>query len=453
MSVKLSKLMLSLSLSLFTMTASADGLHQIYQQALQGDPKIKQAQAARDQNFAAISESRAVLLPQITGSISIGNGATNAPHDGKGFEWGDHWGGNAQVSLTQQIYSHGSWLNLSLTEKNASRSDAQLASAQQGLILRVANAYFDVLKAKDNLSFVQAEKRAIERQLEQTKQRYEVGLTAFTDVHEAQAQFDISVANEIFAQNTLVNSLESLTEITGLKHQNLDQLNTDTFSPAIPQPATSGDWVKLAQENNLTLLDQRLAVDIAKQRIDLSKSGHLPTLGATASMTHTYNNEGLSQTTAHNHQGSASVGLQLNVPIYNGGRISSQVEQSRLGYVASAQSLEENHRSVVRNIRSSFNDVRASIASINAYSQAATSADSALKATKAGFEVGIRTIVDVLNSTRQVYNAKKQLANARYGYILSVLQLKQTAGTLKEQDLILISKGLIAAETTTTEKE
>jgi len=446
MSAKLNKLMLSIGLGIFSMAANADGLHQIYQQALTGDPQIKQAKANRDAQFEAVSESRASLLPQITGSVSLGNGATNLPHDDNGFEWGDHWGGTAGISLTQIIYSQGSWLSLSLSEKAASRSDAQLASAQQGLILRVANAYFDVLKATDNLSFVQAEKRAIERQLEQTKQRHEVGLTAFTDVHEAQAQFDSSTANEILAQNTLDNSLDAVTEITGLTHSSLDILNTKTFSPALPMPATSQEWIKVAEENNLAILDQRLAVDIAKQSISLSKSGHMPTLAASAGLNHTYNQDPAQQLVAtkqgHGHYQTASLGLTLSVPIYSGGATNSQVKQARYGYVASAQALEQEHRAMTRSIRTNFNNVRASIASIKAYAQAAKSADSALKSTEAGFEVGTRTIVDVLNSTRQVYSARKQLANARYGYILSVLSLKQTAGTLKEQDLMLISNGL-----------
>lgn len=423
--------MLSVSLGIVSMTASADGLHQIYQQALQGDPQIKQAKANRDASFSAINESRATLLPQISGSIGLSSGGSDKATGS--FEWSSQWTSGANISLTQEIYSHGSWLNLSLSEKAASRSDAQLAAAQQGLILRVANAYFDVLKNADNLSFVKAEKRAIERQLEQTKQRFEVGLNAFTDVHEAQAQFDLSNANEILALNSLENSLELLTEITGLKHTDLDDLNTDSFSAALPAPATSSEWIKLAQENNLTLLDSRLAQDIAKQRIELSKSGHLPTLGASANAS-----KGLRGSSTLGSE----IGLTLRIPIYSGGATSSRVDQSRFGYVASAQKLEQDHRSVVRNVRSNFNDVRASISSINAYEQAAKSADSALKATEAGFEVGTRTIVDVLNSTRSVYNAKKQLSNARYSYILSVLSLKQTAGTLKEQDLILISKGL-----------
>lgn len=444
MTTKLNKLLISVGLGLISCGASADSLHQIYQQALQGDPQIRQAQANRDALFEAINEARSVLLPQISGTISIRNGAVDSGDD-KGWVSGDHWGGDFKVSLSQQIYSHGSWLNLSISEKSATQSDAQLAQAQQGLIIRVANAYFNVLNAQDSLSFAQAEKRAIERQHEQTKQRFDVGLTNITDLHEAKAQLDLSLANEILANNTLDNSFEVLTEITGLKHSSLDVLDTDSFSPTLPSPASARDWVKLAEENNLTLLNQRLSVDIAKQRIDVAKSGHLPTLGASASLTHVYNQNTGPNTTSFipvNNFDQAAVGLQLNVPIYLGGRTSSQTKQARFNYVASAQSLEQNHRNVVRNIRNNYNNVRASISSIDAYYQAAKSADSALQATDAGFQVGTRTIVDVLNSTRQVYDAKQRLSNARYGYILSILSLKETAGTLNEQDLKLISGSL-----------
>ena len=433
MSTKLNKLLISVSLGLISYGASADSLHHIYQQALQGDPQIKQAKANRDAQFEAINQSRAVLLPQISGSISIGNKSTDTRGDSKGWQEGEHWGGSAGVSLTQQIYSHGSWLNLSLSEKAASQSDAKLAQAQQGLILRVANAYFNVLKAQDDLSFAKAEKRSIERQHKQTQERFDVGLTNITDLHEALAQLDLSVANVILADNSLENSFEVLTEITGLRHSNLDILDTDKFSPSMPSPTNAKGWVNLAQENNLELLNQRLSVDIAKQRINIAKAGHLPTLGATASLSHSYNPY-LADT--------AMIGMQLNVPIYSGGRTTSQTKQARLGYVASAQVLEQSHRTVIRKIRNNFNNVRASISSINAYSQAAKSADSALQATDAGFQVGTRTMVNVLDSTRQVYNARKQLSNARYGYILSVLSLKENAGTLTENDLMLISNSL-----------
>jgi outer membrane protein len=446
MSIKLHKLIISVSLGLISYGTSAQSLHQIYQQALLGDPQVKQATANRDAQFEAINQARAVLLPQISGAISLGNTALSFSDDGKGWQTGN-WGGDASISLTQQIYAQSSWLNLSVSEKVAAQSDAQLAQVQQDLILRVANAYFNILEAKDDLSFVQAEQRAIERQYEQTKQRFEVGLTNITDLHEARAQLDLSLADEIFSKNTLDNSFEALSEITGQRHTALDALNTKLFSPSMPTPSKAGDWELIAQENNLVLLNQRLSVDIAKQQIDVAKSGHLPTLGASATLSHFYNqssngSDSSNTTTPGNNFDEASIGLVLNVPIYSGGAITSQTKQARFGYVASAQTLEENYRSVVRNIRSNFNNVHASISSISALTQAEISANSALEATDAGFQVGTRTIVDVLNSTRQVYDAKRQLSAARYIYILSVLSLKETAGTLTEQDLQLISTSL-----------
>ena len=433
MKIKLNKLLLCMSLSMASLGVSADNLHQVYQQALESDPRILQAKANRDSTFEAINQSRATLLPQISASITTGNGLVDLPNDG--WSKAGDWNGNVGLSLTQQVYVHSSWIDLSLAEKRASQSDAALASAHQDLIIRISQAYFDVLAADDNLTFVKAEKRAIERQLEQTKQRFEVGLTAITDVHEAQARFDSSVANEIQAQNQVENSLEALSEITGIVHKDLASLNTQVFSPSLPSPATSSDWLSLAEENNLDLLQQRIAVDIAKQNIDRAESGHLPTLTASAGVNSPYNN---TQSNADN----ASIGLTLSVPIYTGGRTSSQVKQQRFDYVASSEALEQSHRAVVRNIRRSFNNVRASISSVQAFKQTVASAESALQATEAGFEVGTRTIVDVLQSTQLVYSSKKQLADARYAYILAVLQLKQAAGTLTENDLVLITQGL-----------
>lgn len=433
MKLKLNKLLLCMSLSMASLGVAADNLHQVYQQAVTSDPQILQAKANRDATFEAINEQRSTLLPQLSAKITTNNGLVDEPADG--WSKAGDWNGEVGLTLTQEVYVHSSWIDLSLAEKRASQSDAALASAHQGLIIRVATAYFDILAAEDNLSFVQAEKRAIERQLEQTKQRFEVGLTAITDVHEAQAQFDSSVANEILAQNQLENAFEALTEITGLSHKNLASLNTALFSPSLPAPASSNEWLTIAEENNLDLLQSRIGVDIAKESIDRTESTRLPTLKATAGLTSPYNS-------IQSNDDNASIGLTLSVPIYTGGRISSQIEQSRFEYVSSSQAMEQSHRGVVRNIRRSFNNVRASISSVQAFKQTVASAESALQATEAGFEVGTRTIVDVLQSTQLVYNTKKQLADARYAYILSVLNLKQAAGTLTENDLQLISQGL-----------
>ncbi|SDI67569.1 outer membrane protein [Ferrimonas sediminum] len=436
MRFKFRAMTIALGLASATLPAQADDLYQIYQQALTKDPVLLQAKATRDAAFEAIDQSRASLLPQISGSL------------GYGFNWFDDLGeqtddggsGNAGLSLNQSIYDHANYVNLALSEKSASQSDANYALAVQNLVVRVSQAYFDVLSAQDALEFVQANKRAIERQLEQTKQRFAVGLTAITDVHEAQAQYDLAVAEEINAQNTLENSYEGLREITGIPHTDLAVLDTQRFSPSTPTPSTHEAWLALGEESSLELLSRRLGVDIAKEQINLAKTGHLPSLGLSAGVTKSFSEDDRIGSISNDTTG--NVALQLSVPIFQGFSVSSQVEQAKYNFVASSQALEESHRSVVRSLRNSLNNVNASMSTIRAYEQSVVSAESALKATEAGFEVGTRTIVEVLTSTRQLYSAKQQLADARYNYILAVLSLKQAAGTLSAEDVQMINKGL-----------
>lgn len=434
MRFKFRAMTIALGLASATLPAQADDLYQIYQQALTKDPVLLQSKATRDSAFEAIDQSRASLLPFISGSLGYGQSWSDDLS-----ESGDS-SGTAGISLSQSIYDHANYVNLALSEKQASQADANYALAVQSLVVRVANAYFAVLSAQDALEFVQANKRAIERQLEQTKQRFAVGLTAITDVHEAQAQFDLAVADEINAQNTLENSYEGLREITGLAHEDLAVLDTDRFSPSQPTPATHDAWLNLGEESSLELLSRRLGVDIAKERIELAKTGHLPSIGVTAGVTKAFDQDDRAGFISNDTTG--NVAVELKVPIFSGFSVSSQVEQAKYNFVASSQALEETHRSVVRNLRNSLNNVKASISTINAYQQSVVSAESALKATEAGFEVGTRTIVDVLNSTRQLYSAKQQLADARYNYILAVLSLKQAAGTLSDEDVKLINQGL-----------
>ncbi|MBY5923424.1 outer membrane channel protein TolC [Ferrimonas balearica] len=431
MNFKLRSVCLALGLASASYAAQADDLLQIYQQALGKDPILLQAKANRDAAYEAIGESRASLLPQINATLGYSNSFYNR-------EFGDREddGFTGGLTLSQSIYNHANYVNLDLTKQAASQAELGYNLQVQGLIVRVSQAYFDVLSAQDNLDFVQANKRAIERQLEQTKQRFAVGLTAITDVHEAQAQYDLAVANEIQAQNNLENSYEALREITGMAHDNLNVLDTARFSPSNPTPSSHEQWQTIAEDSSLQLLIDRLGVEIAKQQISLAKTGHLPSIGLTAS----YNENAEFTNTPDNGEG--SVGVQVQIPIFSGLAVSSQVKQANYNYVGAQQSLEETHRNVVRNLRASLNNVNASISSIRAFEQSVISAESALKATEAGFEVGTRTIVDVLNSTQQLYSAKQQLSDARYGYIIAVLALKQAAGTLSEEDVSMINQGL-----------
>ncbi|WP_417761744.1 outer membrane channel protein TolC [Shewanella sp.] len=432
MKFKIRTLCAALAFAASANTASADDLLQIYQQALTNDPVVLQAKARRDQTFEAIEENRAPLLPTVSAQVGYNKGWQDPGNDTRGL--------SGTVNLNQVIYDHSAWVGLNLAEKAASQADTVYAASLQQLIIRVTSAYFDVLSAKDTFEYQQAEKRAIERQLEQTKQRFAVGLTAITDVHEAQAQYDLATAAVIAAQNDLTNSYEALREITGIDHKDLKVLDTQRFSASKPAPEMPNDWQKLAEDNNLSILSDRLAKDIAKETISLREAGHLPSLSLNASYSKGLDRDidGVSQPDLDD----SSVGLMLSVPLFEGFSVTSRVKQAKYAYVEASQALEQTHREVVRSVRSNFNDVTASMSSIRAYEQSVISAESALKATQAGFEVGTRTIVDVLNSTYNLYNAKRQLSTARYSYINSILALKQAAGTLTEADVTNINNGL-----------
>ncbi|USD32023.1 MULTISPECIES: outer membrane channel protein TolC [Vibrio] len=432
---KLLPLFISAALGSLSTNAFADTLTEIYNQAKENDPTLLSAAATRDSAFEAVTSSRATLLPQIdlTASYDFDRGEYNDADNDK-----DTW--TAKLGFTQELYKRSSWLTLDTAEKTARQADATYAAAQQDLILRVATAYFEVLKAQDNLAFVQAEKAAVGRQLEQTKQRFEVGLSAITDVHDAQAQYDTVLADEVLAENSLINSYEGLREITGIEHDDLNVLDIDRFSATkIQSPVDS--LVKEAQEKNLNLLSSRIAQDIAKDNISLQSSGHLPSLTLDGGYTLAEQKNSTSSSSDYDSD-NFNVGLNLSVPIYSGGSTTSLTKQAEFDYVAASQDLEATYRSVVKDVRAFNNNISASIGALRAYEQTVVSARSALEATEAGFDVGTRTIVDVLDSTRNLYDANKNLSNARYDYILSVLQLRQAVGTLSEQDILDINAGL-----------
>lgn len=419
------------ALGLFSLQASAENLQNVYQLALKKDPQVLKSAAQRDAAKAGIDISKANFLPDISFSSSIGKGRED---NGNGMS-ATGTGYTNKLSLNQTVFNWGDWERLSNAEKTALQGQIYYNAALQGLIVRVSQAYFSVLSANDDLTFVVAEKRAVERQLEQTKQRFAVGLTAITDVHEAQAQFDSVVAREIAATNALENARESLQEITGEYHSQLSPLNTTQFKPTAPKPANVMEWVAVAEGSSLDLQARKLAVEIAQNNIDLAEAGHYPTVGLNASKT-------LQDSRNIPQQDSESVGLTLNVPIYSGGAIVASTDQQRANYVATSEDLELGHRSVVRQVRVNYNNVGAAIAGIKALEQAVVSAESALKATEAGFEVGTRTIVDVLISTRNLFDARRNLTKQRYDYILAVLSLKQAAGTLTEADLATVNAAL-----------
>ncbi|MDP2573813.1 outer membrane channel protein TolC [Vibrio penaeicida] len=413
--------------------AWADNLAEIYDLAKQNDPQLLSAAAQREAAFEAVNSSRSTLLPQI--DLTAGY---NIQQSSKSDREGNTL--TAGVGLKQELYNRNSWINLDKAEKSARQVDSAYAAEQQGLILRVATAYFEVLRAQDSLDFVRAEKAAVARQLEQTKQRFEVGLSAITDVHDAQAQYDSVLASEVLQENALANSYEALREITGEEHQKLATLDTRRFAASRPE-STTESLIEKAQQENLSLLATRIKRDIAKNDISLAESGHLPTLTLNSGYKYTDNSNTL------NGAGDSSfndfnIGVNLSVPLYTGGNTTSLVKQAEANYVEASQRLEQTYRTVVKDVRAHYNNINANIGAIRAYNQSVVSAQSALEATEAGFDVGTRTIVDVLDSTRRLYDANRNLSDARYNYILSVLQLRQAVGTLNEQDVLDINTGL-----------
>ncbi|EKO5151951.1 outer membrane channel protein TolC [Vibrio fluvialis] len=434
---KLLPLLISATLGGLSTTASADDLAQIYDQAKQNDPQLLSAAAQRDAAFEAINSSRSSLLPQI--NLTAGYNINRSDVDLR-----DSDKLSAGINFSQELYDRSSWVSLDTAEKQARQADAQYANSQQSLMLRVAQAYFDVLSAQDNLEFVRAEKAAVGRQLEQTKQRFEVGLSAITDVHDAQAQYDTVLADEVLAENSLINSYESLREITGQEHTNLSILDTNRFSTSRTTESMEA-LIEQAQEKNLSLLSARISQDVAKDNISLASSGHLPSLTLDGGYNYgrEYNDNYSSYDTYHENN-DFNIALNLTVPLYSGGNVSSQTKQAEYAYVAASQDLEASYRSVVKNVRAYNNNINASIGSVRAYEQSVISAQSALDATEAGFDVGTRTIVDVLDATRTLYSVKKNLSDARYSYIINVLQLRQAVGTLSEQDIIDVNAGLKA---------
>jgi len=435
----ISALIIGLICATSTTLVNAEDLLSVYKQAQKNDPTVIKSKALYKASKEDIVQARSVLLPYLSGSASY----TLSERGAEGNTVSDTEQMSYGLELNMQLYKHSSWLRLDNAKKSAHRSDVSYQSAKQELIVRVTSSYFDVLSAKDDLDFAKAEKAAIERQLEQTKQRYSVGLTAVTDVHEAQAQYDNAVTSEIRAENSVFTAEEALRVITNVYPRDLNTLNTERFSTSRPVPDSANEWQQTAEAKNLDIISQKIAVDIAKENINIATSGHYPTLSLRGSYGKSDTDDLIDNTSGKGD--SQSIGITLNVPIYSGGATSSAVNQAQSNYVAASQDLEQTHRNVVRNTRNAYNTVIAAVSAIKALEQSVVSAESALKATEAGFEVGTRTIVDVLDSTRNLYNAKRNLSSTRYNYVQSILSLKRAAGTISMQDLININNGLSKA--------
>lgn len=404
--------------------ASADNLLDVYWVAEKQDPVLRSAEANRQAARERHNQSVSQLLPQIEGTLDaksqrqeIGDTSHTTGSNGYG------------LSLTQSIYHHDRYQQLKQTRARIQQADLEFGSNQRNLMSRVAEGYFNVLAAADNLEFARSEKEAVGRQLEQTKQRFEVGLIAITDVHESQAAFDQTVAQEITAQNDLSNSREALRELTGQFHDSLRTL-TD-FTPALPEPDDVKLWVDTALKNNQLVLAAESNLEAARIEVIKQQSGHYPFVDLIGQ--HQYTSDAGSNF-GDESLTSSSIMLQLTVPILSGGATSARVRESEFLYDQALENLEKQRRSSQRSVSAAFLNVEATISRIKALKQAVVSTQSALKASEAGLEVGTRTTVDVLTTRRDLFRAERDHARARYDYVLQSVKLKEAAGTLSMPD-------------------
>ncbi|WP_118986892.1 outer membrane channel protein TolC [Photorhabdus sp. CRCIA-P01] len=436
---KLLSLFIAMSLAGFSSVSQAEDLLQVYKRAKESNPELRKSMAERNAAFEKINESRSSLLPLL--GLNSGYTYNSGYRDKRDTESNTL---SATLTLTQTIFDMSKWRQLNLQEKTAGIADVTYQSSEQKLILDSATAYFKVLRTIDTLSYIEAQKAAIYRQLDQTTQRFNVGLVAITDVQNARANYDNVLAQEVAGRNDLDNALEALRQVTGTYYPQLASLNIDHFKTQKPDAVDT--LLKEAEKRNLSLLSARLDQDLAREQIKAAQTGHMPTIelgastGVSNSQIHGSGYKG--NKPGNSYDGDNSVGLTLRLPIYSGGATSSRVEQAQYGFVSASEQLESAYRNVVQIVRSSFNNISASISSIDAYKQLVVSAQSSLDAMEAGYQVGTRTIVDVLNATTTLYDAKQKLSNARYDYLINQLNIQHAIGTLNEKDLVALNNTL-----------
>lgn len=407
----------------------------VYQTALEKDPQLLKAKA----NQTAIEENKSVargaLLPQLNAEASLSKDNTDFIEPSRPSTDGDFT--NYSASVSQVLFNYPAFVSVKQAGLAYRQAQAQLNAAEQELVLRVSTRYFSVLAALDSLEFAKAEKSAVARQLEQVKKRFDVGLIAITDVQESQARFDLTVAQEIEAEYRLLVSHEEMREVTGKMFEVLVPL-ADNLPLIPPDPATADLWVELALKNNAVIRQTHLGMDIAHSEVNKNRGNHLPTLSAVGQYSHSERNFVGSINETDNN----SLALQLNLPLFSGGQTQARVRAAQQRFVSAQEDLEEQTRRVVRETRAAFLNVLLEISRVKALKQALLSTQTALTATQAGFDVGTRTSVDILNAQQELFRARRNYARARYDYILNILRLKQAAGIIQTKDLTEINQWL-----------
>ena len=410
--------------------AAAEDLLDVYELALTSDPQFQQAIADRQALEEALPQARAGLRPDV--SLTSSFNATDNNGDLSGVQTdGQYRQLTYGVSLSQPLYRYSQAQAVDRADAQVRQAQAQFAFAEQSLILRVSERYFDVLDAREAVDAAEASLEAIERQLEQAEQRFEVGVIARTDVEEARARADLARAELFQARDDLQNRREELRELTNQPPGVLEAVRAG-ISLTAPEPADLASWREQAQQENRQLAAARFAAEAAMEGIDVERGVRRPTVDFVAGY------DGLEQYGRQGRDSSSdelSAGVQLNLPLYRGGGISSNIREAQFRYTEAREALEETRRTVTRDAANAYRGVLTALERVQALDQARVSTRSALEATQAGFDVGTRTIVDVLNAQREVFNAERDYQQARNAYLLNTLRLQQAAGTLSKEDI------------------
>jgi outer membrane protein len=437
-------------------SAPAADLLAVYQRALQNDPQLREAEATRLAALETKPQALAALLPQIAGSglvtrehdtgpetitqpLSSPPGPVllqTYPFDGRVVTTTHKYG----IDLKQNLFRWENWVALQRADAQVAQAEADYQAAQQDLMERVAQRYFDVLAAQDDLEAQQVALTSIQRQLDQAESRFQIGLIAITDVEEARAAHDTGAAAVIAAKRTLASTIELLREITGDAFDWLAR-PIEPFELASPDPISEDRWVDMALQQNLSLVSSRLAADIARENVSAARGGHFPSLDLigsrykmTTNGTDTFT-DGQSAGGTTLDQNQRSIGLQLTFPIYAGGMVSSQVRQAVYQHRAAKERVERVARQTEHDARDSYLGVLSEISRVKALRRAVESNATSLRATESGYEAGTRTAVDVLQSRQLWVQAQTDYSRSRYDYMLNVLKLQLAAGILSQQSL------------------
>jgi outer membrane protein len=429
------------------MTAWPEDLLQIYHEAVANDPTLASARASWEASQEALPQARAGLLPSVSlqGNANRQNFYERLHNVDPGFSFSTNFPTyNYTVSASQPLFRKQNLVAYDQAKQQVGQSDYVLTSAQQDLIVRVAQAYFDVLLAQFTIELTESQKAAVSENLAQAKRNFEVGTATITDTNDAQAKYDQIVAQELSVQNDLDNKLATLRAIIGHPPKELRRVG-GRFEPELPAPNALEPWVELSLHDNMQVRIAQSNYDIAVLEVDRQRAGHYPTIDLVASFNQTYQGASASVTVSSAAAFDSRLGLigvQLNVPLYLGGSIDSKVRQAVANLEATRQNLEAARRSAQLSTQTAFTGVTSGFAQIKALEQAVTSAQVSYDSTKVGLEVGVRTNLDVLNQQQQVYQTRFNLAQAYYNFVISGLRLKQAVGTLSEADVERINRNL-----------